>query len=448
MIRWHHKHYLLSMLVLIAVISFVDRFIFALALEPIKQDLNLTDTQLGLMSGIGFAAFYALAGIPIARWSDRGNRVTIAALAVGLVGVMVSICGLATNFIQLLLAKAGVAVGEAGSVPTTQSLIAEYFDRTERPRATAIYTMSHPISMIVGYLIGGWLIDVVGWRWTFMLIGLPALAIAILVKLTLKEPRLSRQNQVAPVSQPPFVSVLSVLWKQDTFRHLLISFCLSYFFLMGMAQWLAAFFMRSHSVPATELGASLALSWGLTGILGNYLGGYLASRFAARQERLQMLGLIVVMMVFGLLNAMVYLASSLFIAMVFLAASAFVISLTNGVLFSAMQSLVSDSMRSVSTAIIFLFANLVGMGFGPLVLGMLSDFLYPSYGDESLRYASVIFCPGVIWVAFHYWMASRTIEADINSVEEGASSSHEKKSGSNTAGAALAGEINSGKNEC
>ena len=139
-----NKNYLLGILLLVMVISIFDRFVFALALEPIKQDLGLNDSQLGLMTGIAFAAFYAIAGIPIARWADRGNRINISSIAVGLVGVAVSLCGLATNFFQLLLARAGVAVGEAGAVPPAQSLLSDYFDRAERPQAMGIYFMGYP----------------------------------------------------------------------------------------------------------------------------------------------------------------------------------------------------------------------------------------------------------------------------------------------------------------
>ena len=155
MLKFQYKNYLLMILMLAGVVSIFDRFVFALVLEPIKSDLDLSDSQLGLMTGIAFAAFYAIAGIPIARWADRGNRITIASLTMGLLGIMLALCGMVSNFFQLLLARAGVAVGEAGCMPTAQSLLADYFDRAERPQAMAIYFMFYPISMIAGYLVGG-----------------------------------------------------------------------------------------------------------------------------------------------------------------------------------------------------------------------------------------------------------------------------------------------------
>ena len=419
-----YKNYLLAVLVLVAAVGYFDRFVFALVLEPIKHDLHLSDTQLGLMTGIAFAAFYAVAGIPIARWADRGNRVTISATAVGLVGIMVSLCGVVGNFAQLLLVRAGVAVGEAGTVPAAHSLISDYFDRTERPRAMGFYSMSYIISMIIGYLVGGWLVEIFGWRTTFMMIGVPGVLVAILVKLTLREPRLTQQRRTQQASviaeQPSLMEVLQVLWQQRTFRHIFLAFCISYFFILGTSQWLAAFFMRSHGMDSAELGAWLALSMGVGGLLGNYLGGYCATRFAAGREKLQMRALAFIYILYGLLTVMIYLSNSQYVALAFVAVSVLVGTLTNGPLFAAIQSLVNERIRSVTIALIFLFANLIGLGLGPLAVGVLSDLLNPMFGQESLRYTLALSSSGTLWVAVHYWKAANTIEDDIRHVESAA----------------------------
>ena len=167
MFKISYKNYLLALLILAGVVATFERFVFSLVLEPIKHELLLSDSQLGLMTGIAFSAFYAVAGIPIARWADRGNRTTIIALATGLLGVMVSLCGMVAGFFQLLLVRAGVAVGEAGIVPAAQSLLSDYYDRAERPRALALFITFYSISMIVGYLLGGALVESLGWRMTF-----------------------------------------------------------------------------------------------------------------------------------------------------------------------------------------------------------------------------------------------------------------------------------------
>ncbi len=410
-----YKNYLLSVLVIMGAVSVLDRFVFALALEPIKQDLGLSDSQLGLMTGIAFAAFYAVAGIPIARWADRGNRVTLATVTTTLLGLTVMLCGVVSNFFQLLLARAGVAIGEAGAMPTAQSMLADYFGRAERPKVMAIFAMFYPIGMVLGYLLGGWLIEDYGWRMTFVLLGLPGLLVALLIKKTLKEPRGS-DKQLATAQPPDFVSVLNILWHKTTFRQMLLAFCVLYFFAMGTSQWLATFFIRSHNMGSAELGVWLAGIWGVFGLLGNYLGGVLATRFAAKKEKLHMRGLSIVVILSGLSNAATYLAPSQSMALLFLAISAILLTMPNGPIFSAVQCLVEERLRSVTLALLLLFANLIGFGLGPLAIGLLSDFLAPTYGDESLRYALAFSTPGVVWIAFHFWRAGETIEDDIKQV--------------------------------
>lgn len=416
MFKFSYKNYLLAMLVLAGVVTTLERFIFSLSLEPIKHELQLSDTQLGLMTGIAFAAFYAIAGIPIARWADRGNRATITACTVGLSSIMVSLCGVVGSFSHLLLARAGVAIGEAGIVPAAQSLLSDYFDRAERPRAMAFFISFFSISMIVGYLLGGQLIEFYGWRTTFIVMGAPGVIIAIIIKATVKEPRLSRPKaEVSP--QPSLINTIRMLWRQRTFRQILSAFCVGYFFSMGISQWLAAFLIRSHHMTPLEVGAWLALSFGVFGTLGNYLGGYYASRFAACKEKLQMRALAYAMIGYTLAFLVVYLSSNKYIALTFIAVSGVVGAFANGPIFAAMQSLVNEKMRSVAVAITFMLANLIGFGFGPLALGILSDFLNPIFGQDSLRYAMAMFCPGLLWVAFHYWRAGNTIEEDIKLVE-------------------------------
>ena len=416
MFKMDYKNYLLTVLTLVAAISVLDRFVFALVLEPIKQDLQLSDTHLGLMTGIAFAAFYALAGIPIARWADRGNRITIAALSVSVLGVMVSLCGVVTSFFQLLLVRAGVAVGEAGAVPPAQSLLADYFDRAERPRAMGIYWMSYIISMIFGYLIGGWMVDAFGWRYTFLLLGIPAILAAVVVKSTLKEPRLEAFNKATLDVPPAFIYTIKVLWQQQTFRTLFIVFCVGYFFFVGVSQWLPTFFIRSHGMSTTEVGAWFAAAWGVLGLSGNYLGGYFASRFAAHQEQRQMRAVALAYVANTVVSVGLYLCVSKYAALAFMSASALFLTFGNGPVFAAVQSLVNDRMRSVALALMFLFANLIGFGLGPLALGVLSDLLNPAFGQESLRYALLILAPGGLWVAYLYWRVGETIEQDLAQV--------------------------------
>ena len=416
MIKVAYKNYVLGLLVLVGTVTMFERFIFALVLEPIKKELLLSDSQLGLMTGLAFAGFYAIAGIPIARWADTGNRSTITALAVGLLGLMVSLCGMVGSFFQLLLVRAGVAIGEAGVVPAGQSLLSDYFDRSQRPFAMAIYSSFFGISIITGYLLGGYLVEAYGWRLTFVMMGLPGIVVAVIVKLTLKEPRL-KQTVADTQYTPSYGKVARTLYRQATFRQIFIGFCVAYFFNMGTSQWVPTFFIRSYGMTSAEVGAWLALTFGGFGILGVIAGGHVATRYLACKERLQMRLLAISSAGYGLATMGVYVAPNQTLALSFIALSAFIGSFGNGPVFAAIHALVNERMRSLTVALTFLFANLIGFGLGPLALGILSDALYQSFGQESLRYALLIFAPGSLWMAFHYWRASNTIESDIGALE-------------------------------
>ena len=416
-----YKHYMLVLLTIVAAYNYVDRLVLSLVMEDIKAELSLSDTQLGLLTGIAFSLFYAVAAIPIARWADRGNRNTIVSVTTLLWSGMVSLCGLVTSFTQLLLVRVGVAVGEAGCLPPAQSLITEQFDRRERPRAMAIYWLCYPIAVIFGYLVGGWLAEQVGWRNTFIIMGLPGIALALLVKLTLREPRLhSPTGAVAQPDCPSLVAVLSTLWQEKTFRSILIAFCVGYFFATGLIQWLPTFFIRSHGMSVNELGSWFALSWGFFGLLGGYIGGALTTRYAAKNEPLQMRVIAIICILSGFLFCAICLSADPYIALSLLCGVGFLANTTNGAVFSAIQSLVDERMRSTAIAILFLMANLIGLGLGPVSLGALSDYLSSQWAEESLRYALAVFSPGYVIVAFYYWRASRTIRQSIEYLESSA----------------------------
>ena len=182
-----YRRYVLAVLVLVYVVNFVDRQVFSILIEPIKADIDLSDTQLGFLGGVAFAFFYTIAGIPIARWADRGNRVTIVTLALVIWSGMTALTGLARGFGSLMIARIGVGIGEAGCSPPIHSLISDYFPPERRATALSIYALGIPIGAAIGTLAGGWIGQYYGWRTAFLVVGLPGLAIAVLVKLTLRE---------------------------------------------------------------------------------------------------------------------------------------------------------------------------------------------------------------------------------------------------------------------
>ena len=406
-----YKSYLLTLLMVVLAFNYVDRLALGIVLQDIKADLALSDTQLGFLSGIAFTLFYSVMGIPLARWADRGNRVAIISITTALWSIAVAFCGAAGSFVQLLLIRVGVAVGEAGCIPPAHSLIADNFSRAERPRAVGIYTMGGPLSLVCGFFAAGWLNELYGWRATFIVLGLPGLALAALAWLTLKEPRRVAPPVAAP--QPPVRHVLKVLWANVTFRHMLMCYAVSFFFNYGMLQWQPAFFMRSYGLSSGQVGTWFAVSYGFCGLIGNYFGGVLATRYATYDERRQLRVMAVMFAAFGVFSAGVYLAPSAQWAFVSLGFAFLALTATNGPFLAIVQTLVAPRMRAMSVAVIYLFANLIGMGLGPLAAGALSDTLHPRFGHESLRYALLLLCPGFLWCVWHLWRASQTVAGDL-----------------------------------
>jgi MFS family permease len=426
--RSRYKNYLLILLMVILAFNYVDRMALGIVLQDIKTDLDLTDTQLGLLSGIAFALFYSTMGIPIARWADRGNRVTIISLTTALWSAAVALCGSATSFMQLLAIRVGVAIGEAGCIPPAHSLIADYFTRAERPRAVARYMLGVPLALTIGYFAAGWLNEILGWRKTFVILGLPGLVLAVLGWFTLKEPRRTRNATAvvpaaasaevpSPPLQPSLREVCVTLWANAAFRHLLFCFSVWYFFGYGLLQWQPAFFIRSHGLQTGELGTWFAVVYGVGGGLGVYLGGELAARYAAGNERLQLNACAVAFVFFAVLNACAYLASDHYWAFGALALGALGGNMAQGPILATIQTLVPPRMRAMSIALVYLFSNLIGMGLGPLAAGALSDALRPLFGEESLRYALLMLCPGYFWAAWHLWRASRTVVRDLKAAQ-------------------------------
>jgi MFS transporter, Spinster family, sphingosine-1-phosphate transporter len=407
-----NKKVLLVLLTAIVIFNYVDRLALGVLLQDIKIDLSLSDTQLGFLTGISFALFYAIMGIPIARWADRGNRVTIITLTTAIWSICVGLCGAAANFMQLMLVRVGVAVGEAGCHPPALSLISDYFSRAERPRIVSRYLLGWPLALVIGNFAAGWLNELYGWRATFVILGLPGLMLAALAALFIKEPRRmpgrNRLEATPRSRERPFGEVVAALWRNTPYRHMLFCQSVTSFFTYGIMQWQPAFFVRSYDLQTGELGAWLALVYGAGGLLGTYVGGELAFKRAANNERLQLRAVAVLMAMSTVLLGGAYLAPSHYIAFALLTMNSITGAATNGPIMATSQTFAPPEMRAISVALVLFFSNLIGMGFGPLGVGVLSDAFRPWLGDESLRYALVLFCPGYLWAAWHAWKASIT----------------------------------------
>ena len=401
------RYYAVGLLTVVYTFNFIDRQLLSILQESIKADLLLSDQQLGLLTGIAFAMFYVTAGIPIARWADRGNRRNIVALAIGVWSFMTAISGLVQNYVQLLLARMGVGVGEAGGSPPAHSIISDIFPPERRASALAFYSMGVNIGILFGFLAGGWLNEIFDWRTAFFVVGAPGLIIALIVRYTLREPirGLSEQRQVE-TQTVPFSNVLNLLMSRPAFKHMAFGAALNAFAGYSTSSWTASFMIRSHGMSTGELGTWLAMIMGFGGAVGVFAGGVIAERLARKDVRWYMwlpalTGLICVpFMVANYMVAGAY--------------TALIVSIIPGILFNVYlgntlamtHGLVGLRMRALASAILFFILNLIGLGLGPWVIGLLSDLLAPTLGQESLRHAMLYLLPAMMtWSVIHFYLA-------------------------------------------
>ncbi|MDJ0878997.1 MAG: MFS transporter [Halieaceae bacterium] len=408
-------YYALGVLTVVYSFNFIDRQLLAILQEAIKDELDLSDSQLGLLTGFAFAAFYVTAGIPIARWADRGNRRNIVALSLFIWSFMTAISGFVQNYIQLLLARIGVGIGEAGGSPPSHSIISDIFPPERRASAIGFYSTGVNIGILFGFLAGGWLNEFFGWRVAFMVVGIPGILLAILVRFTMAEPiRGLSENRVTSDEPVPFGEVLRTLWSRRSFRHLAMGAGLNAFCGYSSANWTASFMIRTHEMSTGELGTWLSLILGAGGAIGVFGGGLLADYLAPRDKRWYawlpvIVGLISLPFMVG-----IYLASNPYMALSLAILPGIVSNVYLGNTIATTHGLVSPRMRATSSAILFLILNIIGLGMGPWTIGMVSDMLEPSLGRESLRYAMLYILPVVMfWSVCHFFLASRTLREDL-----------------------------------
>lgn len=409
------RYYALLLLTVVYAFNFIDRQLLAILQESIKADLDLTDGQLGLLAGFAFAVFYVSAGIPIARWADQSNRRNIVAGSVFIWSFMTAISGFTQNYAQLLLARIGVGVGEAGGSPPSHSIISDIFPPEKRATAMGLYSTGVNIGILFGFLLGGWLNEFFGWRVAFMVVGAPGILLAVLVRVSLKEPiRGLMENKSAEGAPPAFGTVVSTLWSRRSFRHMALAAALNAFAGYGTASWTASFMIRSHEMTTGELGTWLALISGAGGAIGVFLGGILADKLGVRDKRWYMwvpaaAGLISLPFVVS-----VYLAESAYMALTLSIIPGLLHNVYLGSTIATTHNLVGLRMRALSSAILFLVLNLIGLGLGPLLIGMLSDHLAPTFGVHSLRQAMLYLLPAAgVWSMIHFFLAARTLREDL-----------------------------------
>lgn len=409
------SYYALVLLTVVFSFNFIDRQLLAILQEPIKAELGLSDSQLGLLTGFAFAVFYVTAGIPIARWADHSNRRNIVVLSLLIWSSMTALSGIVQNYAQLLLARIGVGVGEAGGSPPSHSIISDIFPPRSRAGAFGFYSAGVNIGVLFGFLLGGWLNEFFGWRMAFLVVGAPGILLAILLRLTLAEPIRGLADQRLVSDEPiPFKRVLVLLWNRLSFRHLAFAAALNAFVSYSTSNWTASFIIRSHGMSTGELGTWLALIMGFCGAVGVFGGGLIADRLSMRDQRWYVWLPVVAGLIALPFTVAVYLAPGPYLALGFAIIPAVMSNVYLGNALATTHAMVGLRMRAMSSAILFFILNIIGMGAGPWTVGMFSDLLAPTLGVESLRYAMLYVLPPIsLWSICHFYLAGRTLREDL-----------------------------------
>jgi MFS family permease len=419
-----YANYVLILLTLGYVINTMDRTqILSASLQAIKKEFAASDFQMGLLSGVPFAVFYSIMGIPIAAWADRSSRRNVLALAVAGWSAMTGIFGLAVNYAMLFTARVGTAIGEAGGSPPSHSLISDYFAKGRRGTAFAIYALGVPIGSSLGAAYGGWGNQHLGWRQTFMLAGIVGVVFALLLWLTVKEPPRGLSDGISRATAertrvPGMLEVLRTLWQKKSFRHLTLAAALHSVVWYASSIFNNAFLQRSHQMTPAEAGYWIAILSAIAGV-GTFLGGVAADRLSVRgnDRRWYMWVPGIATLLCVPFQFLAYLSTDravvfpAFVGLMFTAAVFF------GPSFAMTQALATLRMRSVATSLLLFIQTLIGFGLGPSITGLISDQLRPTYQQNSLRYALVIIGVVNLWAALHYLIGSRSLRQDLEATD-------------------------------
>lgn len=415
--------YLLSVFLAVSTLNYIDRQIVNILAEPIKQDLALSDWQLGAMTGLSFAIFYSLLGLPIARLADRSNRPVIIGVSLLVWSVFTALCGLVSTYLQLLLARIGVGCGEAGGTPPMHSLISDFTTPQNRASALAFVSLGSPLGTLIALASGAWLAQTFGWRMAFLVAAAPGILIAALILVTVKEPRHLQKGQ-AP-SAVGLHSAWRELLSKRTFWWLCAGAAATATASYGQAAFWGSFFLRNHGAeiaasypgtgPLPVVGLMLGLVQGLAGMLGVYAGGW-ATDFGSRRDLRAYCTVPAVALALASPSFVAVLfAPGFFSAAALLTIPVFFSGMIFGPLFAGTQSLVRPGTRATASAIQIFILTLVGLGLGPLLIGAFSDFFARSMGSaEGLRWALLLTAPANLFAALCFWRARRTIVAELH----------------------------------
>ena len=401
--------YVAFLLLAVNTTSYIDRKMPFILVEPIKRDLHLSDTQIGLMTGLAFALFYGLAGIPLASLADRGNRARILTVALAAWGGLTSLGGFAQNFWHLSMARIGVAASESVGTPCAHSLLADFFAPGHRARIIALYTIGPPLGIFLGLSLGGVLNAYLNWRIAMVLLGLPGIVLAVLVRFTLREPPRRIPPGAAAGRAPTMNEAVRAYLREPMLIHLWCANVLFATSSSALQVFAPAYIMRTFGLGTAQVGVTYGLLAGLAGTIGAMVGGQLGDRAGLRKALIcgaAVVGLSAPVMVGGLFSQ----SYPVFLAAVFIVSAS--VYMTSGPMYAVIQRTLPSRMHAVGTAVTLLGVNGVAMSIGPVVTGAISDALRPMGPAVGLKWALIIAAAPILWAALHFLLAARSLGHD------------------------------------
>lgn len=466
-----YRKYILGILLAVYIFNFIDRTIINILTEPIKESFGVEDWQMGLLGGPAFAILYTFVGIPIARFSEKHHRVWIIAGSVALWSLMTVLCGFATSFIALFIFRIGVSIGEAGCSPPANSLIADYFIPAERSTAVSVYAMGIPLGGMVAYVFGGYIVgsldgpivgamlnswnwtwaanaldwqNIEGWRVAFVVVGVPGIIVAMIVKMTVKEPPrgftdpIEMQNK----DQVSFREVLKILSEKPAYWHVTMGVTITSFVNYGVGQFFVSFLIRTHGLSLFDASVKIAMALAVMAAIGTYMSGFLADKYAKRfPKALAWIPMFALMGVIPM-HVVGYLAESLWLAVPLMMVGQMLLYTYLCPLYAVPGGVVDSRMRATSVAVTLFIVNLLGYGLGPPLIGGVSTILNATFlsgldpslsleackaanltvaaqsacetaNADGLQWSMIFFKCLYLWAIFHFYMASRTIQRDM-----------------------------------
>ncbi len=411
-----YRRHVLLMLMGVYAFNFIDRQLLVILQESMKEELKLSDTQLGLLTGFAFAMFYGTLGIPIARLADKYSRINIIAICLTVWSGITALTGLVNNFAQLLIARIGVGVGEAGCSPPAHSLISDYYPVEKRGVALSIYSLGIYLGIFLGFLGGGILDQYYGWRVAFFVLGIPGVLFAGVLYRYAKEPKRGTFDvHIEGETKNSFWDVASFLFTKKTFIYLVLGAGFASFVQYGVGNWAPPFLSRYHGMSSQEIGIAMALIVGIGGAIGTFGGGYLGDFFGKKSKRWY----VWVPMITGILSIPFFIGA-LFLSLKILVLGLFFpsvifISMYLAPSLAVTQNLALANMRAVASSILLFIGTVIGLGGGPLIVGAMSDYLALTYGDQALRYALLTVTLAGLISSFFYYLAGKNLLKDLES---------------------------------